>query len=197
MVDGDGRGGSGRRSKMGDIQGDKAMTSKPPSLALPARQPRPQHSTRASTSIAEQHNPCCMSSSEASCGRLEQNGGSCDCCLLLLRAALPRTRAMPISHPRNLHHDLYSTMAFLLPLALPAIANVATNIGVGVSNALSADTASVTLQVGKYVWSNARPFRLSDLPYELREHVLLMALAESRSSVLFPSCFSGLLLTLP
>jgi hypothetical protein len=72
-------------------------------------------------------------------------------------------------------------MAFLLPLALPAIANVATNIGVGVSNALSADTASVTVQLGRFVWTNAKGFPFNELPFELRESILLMALAESRS----------------
>lgn len=72
-------------------------------------------------------------------------------------------------------------MAFLLPLAIPAIANVTTNIGIGVSNALQSTDSSVTFQLGKYVFSTNKGFRLTDLPYELREKIILMALAESRS----------------
>lgn len=74
-------------------------------------------------------------------------------------------------------------MAFLLPLAIPAIANVTANIAVGVSNALHADTSSVTLQLGKFVFSTSKGFRLNDLPFELRERILLLALQESRACV--------------
>jgi hypothetical protein len=74
-------------------------------------------------------------------------------------------------------------MAFLIPLFAPTIIETTTNIALGISNSIQGDSSSISLQLGKKVFSTHRGFPLTQLPYELREEILLMALEESRSSV--------------
>lgn len=55
--------------------------------------------------------------------------------------------------------------------------------GIGVSNALQGDSSSISFQIGSKVFTNAKGFPLGQLPFELRELIVLMALEESRRCV--------------
>ncbi|CDZ96187.1 hypothetical protein [Phaffia rhodozyma] len=74
-------------------------------------------------------------------------------------------------------------MAFLIPLLAPSIAEASANLAIGISNAVQGTSSSVSIQIGKKVFTNNKGFNLSGLPYELREKILLMALDESKSLV--------------
>jgi hypothetical protein len=106
-------------------------------------------------------------------------------------------------------------MAFLIPLFAPTIIETTTNIALGISNSIQGDHSSISLQLGKkvgeanvipltllssdlvlpdcaltQVFSNHQGFPLTQLPYELREEIILMALEESRSFVVLSPSFA-------
>jgi hypothetical protein len=51
----------------------------------------------------------------------------------------------------------------------------------GVVNAAQAESSGWTLKIGNKIFSTAKPFRFNELPFELREEIILLALEDSKA----------------
>ncbi|GHJ89606.1 hypothetical protein NliqN6_6008 [Naganishia liquefaciens] len=74
-------------------------------------------------------------------------------------------------------------MAFLVPLILPSVVDATANVALGITNAVQGTSSSVTFQIGRHVYTSAKPFPLHKLPPEIREEIILMALEVSKELI--------------
>jgi hypothetical protein len=63
---------------------------------------------------------------------------------------------------------------------MAALANMT---GIGISNAVQGTSSNVTLQIGGKVFTTRKKFNFLDLPPELRERIVLLALDTSKRYV--------------
>lgn len=53
--------------------------------------------------------------------------------------------------------------------------------GIGITNAIQGDSSTVSLQIGRKVFTNKKKFNFGHLPPELRRRIILLAMESSKS----------------
>lgn len=71
-------------------------------------------------------------------------------------------------------------MAALIPFVLPSLINATANVALGITNAFQGTESNISLQIGNKVFMTNKTFPFEDLPPEIREMIMLMALEMSK-----------------
>ncbi|KDQ51882.1 hypothetical protein JAAARDRAFT_62240 [Jaapia argillacea MUCL 33604] len=74
-------------------------------------------------------------------------------------------------------------MSFLIPLLLPPIAEATAKVAIGLANASQAESNTFSLTIGNRVFTTSKPFAFTELPFEIRSDILLMALEASKTLI--------------